>query len=154
MSSDVVTTTSGTSQNIKNIPSWVKRITVSFNGVSTNGTSNIILQLGVNGTPETAGYVGAGRTFSAAGTTVYSSGFLLVNAIVAARIASGQFVLVLLDGGTNTWSGSGIMAYSDVADVSLSAGKKSLAGILDMIRLTTVGGVDTFDAGNFSAICE
>ena len=39
-----VASTSGTSIDFTGIPSWVKRITVMFNGVSTNGTSNIQIQ--------------------------------------------------------------------------------------------------------------
>ena len=41
-----VASTSGTSVDFTSIPSWVKRITVMFNGVSTSGTSNPLVQLG------------------------------------------------------------------------------------------------------------
>ena len=41
-----VASTSGTSNDFTSIPSWVKRITVMFNGVSTNGTSPVQLQIG------------------------------------------------------------------------------------------------------------
>jgi len=41
----VQATTSGTSKDFTGIPSWVKRITVMFNGVSTNGTNSPIIQL-------------------------------------------------------------------------------------------------------------
>jgi len=51
--------TSGTSIDFTGIPSWVKRITVMFNGVSTNGTSNKQIQLGDSGGFETTGYLGA-----------------------------------------------------------------------------------------------
>ena len=43
--------TSGTSIDFTSIPSWVKRITVMFNGVSTNGSNNLLIQIGL-GFPE------------------------------------------------------------------------------------------------------
>ena len=53
--------TSGTSIDFTSIPSWVKRITVMFNGVSTNGTSNLQIQLGTGATPTytVTGYLGS-----------------------------------------------------------------------------------------------
>lgn len=42
-------TTSGTSVDFTGIPSWVKKITVMFNGVSTSGTSRFLIQLGDSG---------------------------------------------------------------------------------------------------------
>jgi hypothetical protein len=51
--------TSGTSINFTDIPSWVKRITVMFNGVSTSGTSIRQAQLGA-GSVTTSGYTSSG----------------------------------------------------------------------------------------------
>ena len=39
-------TTSGTSIPFASIPSWVKRITVLFNAVSTNSTNPLLIQIG------------------------------------------------------------------------------------------------------------
>jgi len=50
-----VNTTSGTSIDLTSIPSWVKRITVMLNGVSTNGASIPQIQLGA-GSVDTTGY--------------------------------------------------------------------------------------------------
>ena len=54
-SSTAQATTSGTSITFTGIPSWVKRITVMFNGVSTSGTSPVQIQLGA-GSVTTTGY--------------------------------------------------------------------------------------------------
>jgi hypothetical protein len=51
------TTTSGTFVDFTGIPSWAKRITVMFNGVSTNGTSTFQIQVGTSAGVETTGYV-------------------------------------------------------------------------------------------------
>ena len=55
-SGTAVASTSGTSIDFTSIPSWVKRITVMFNGVSTNGTSQVQIQLGA-GSVTTTGYL-------------------------------------------------------------------------------------------------
>ena len=46
VSGTAVASTSGTSIDFTGIPSWVKRITVMFNGVSTSGTSFKQIQIG------------------------------------------------------------------------------------------------------------
>jgi len=51
-----INTTSGVSQDQINIPTWAKKITVGFSGVSTSGTSTVQLQLG-NGSIVTSGYL-------------------------------------------------------------------------------------------------
>ena len=48
-------TTSGTSFTFSTIPSWVKRVTVMFDSVSTNGTSRVQVQLGDAGGVEATG---------------------------------------------------------------------------------------------------
>jgi hypothetical protein len=76
-SGTAVASTSGTSIDFTSIPSWVKRITVMFNGVSTSGTSAKIIQLGDSGGVETSGYIGTGTVVgNGSGTsTAMSSGF-------------------------------------------------------------------------------
>ena len=50
-----VPSTSGTSIDFTGIPSWVKRVTVMFNGVSTTGASIKLVQIGA-GSIISAGY--------------------------------------------------------------------------------------------------
>ena len=73
-----VASTSGTSIDFTSIPSWVKRITVMFDGVSTNGTSNLQVQIGDSGGIENTGY-------TAAASGVANSG----NLVTAASSTSG-----------------------------------------------------------------
>ena len=58
VSGTAVASTSGTSIDFTGIPSWVKRITVMLNGVSTSGTSIVQVQIG-SGSPTTSGYTDA-----------------------------------------------------------------------------------------------
>lgn len=142
-------TTSGTSIDFTGIPSWAKKITVLINGVSTNGTSNIQLQLG-SGSVQNSGYVGS---ISAASSTLnMSSGHLLTNGLVAAVTIIGN-ALICLAGGT-TWSFSSVIGYNNPSIVTVGGSKVTLSGTLDRIRLTTANGTDSFDAGSMALLIE
>lgn len=152
-SGTAVASTSGTSIDFTGIPSWVKRVTVMFNGVSTSGTSNIIIQLGDSGGVETAGYAG-GFMFVSGAAANYSVGFGIINQNGAVSVIQGVFTFTLQNSPTD-WCGFGMFGGSDGAYVEFSAGKKSLSpGPLDRVRITTVGGTDTFDAGSINILYE
>jgi hypothetical protein len=147
--------TSGTSIDFTGIPSWAKRITVMFNGTSTNGTSVVQIQIG-SGSVTTSGYnsvasaVQAGVSGSSAITT---TGFPLSNTNLATAVYYGSIIFNLI--GNNTWIGSGIFAQSDATKTNYTAGgSPSLAGALDRVRITTVNGTDTFDAGSINVLYE
>ena len=136
--------TSGTSIDFTSIPAGVRRITVMFSGVSTNGISPIIIQLGDAGGFETTGYVStASSNGSGTGST---AGFIIMNVAVAARTYYGAFTLSLQDASDFTWVGSGNMA-ADSTTIEFAAGGKSLSAELTQVRITMVNGTDAFDAG-------
>ncbi|WP_334625633.1 hypothetical protein [Rhizobium johnstonii] len=62
--SGTVVAASGTAIDFTSIPSWAKRITVSFEGISTSGTTGVSLQLGDSGGVETSGYLAEQATAS------------------------------------------------------------------------------------------
>ena len=145
-------TTSGTSITFSSIPSWVKRITVMFNGVSLSGTANHLIQLG-SGSATTTGY----STLSAyiqttVATTANTTGFF-INSGNAAAALSGIGIFTNVSG--NTWVGSINMSTpSGTALVALSNGTITLSGTLDRVIITTTNGTDTFDAGFVNIIYE
>jgi hypothetical protein len=147
--------TSGTSIDFTGIPSWVKRITVMFQGVSTNGTSHIQIQLGDSGGVETTGYLGTSTTIqgTAAGTTAFTAGFG-IRYDSAAGVRHGAITISLLNSSTNAWAAAGVIATSDTAGTIQTAGTKALSDILTTLRITTVNGTDTFDAGTVNIIYE
>jgi hypothetical protein len=146
--------TSGTSIDFTGIPSWVKRITVMFNGVSTNGTSDKLVQLGDSGGIETTGYLGTGSGISSAvASTNYTTGFG-IRSNAAVEILHGNIVITLLDSATNTWSASGVIGRSDNGQTFTIAGTKATSAILDRVRITTLNGTDTFDAGSINIMYE
>ena len=145
----------GTNVNFAGIPSGVKRITVMFDGVSTSGTSSILLRLGDSGGFETSGYISVSSTVitSSAGADHSTAGFLLTGTgLEAAGIHSGTCVLTLLSG--NSWTQFGCLgAILNNRSLS-SSGSKTLSATLDRIRITTANGTDTFDAGSINIAYE
>jgi hypothetical protein len=146
-------TASGTSIDFTGIPSWVKRITVMFNGVSTNSTSNLLVRVG-SGSITTTGYVSTSYqvTTSSLSWGTSTVGFHF-QGNSAASIYNG--VMVLNNFGNNTWT-----SFQSVANVPANvtyngAGiSSSLSGALDRISITTVNGTDTFDAGSINILYE
>ncbi len=147
--------TSGTSIDFTGIPSWVKRITVMFNGVSTNGSSQVIIQLGTSGGAVTSGYLG--------GATVFTSGILTQNLSSgfsfyfytgdsSSAVRNGSFTISNLSG--NDWTGTGGMALSNSASSGFTTGIVPLGAALTLVRITTVSGSDTFDAGTINIMYE
>jgi len=140
--------TSGTSIDFTGIPSWVKRITVIFSGVSTNGSSPLIVQLG-SGSFTTSGYAGYGANFTTstlAGAS-QTNGIPLINAIAAANAYSGLATVATL--GSNVWAGNSVLGSSTSVG-GFGGGNITLSGTLDRVRITTVNGTDTFDAGSIN----
>jgi len=137
--------TSGTSIDFTSIPSWVKRITVMFNGVSTSATSNMQLQVG-SGSFLTSGYNSTASV--GAGAVNASTGFIMTQTVTAATSQSGIVTLVTL--GSNIWVGTGVLAFSNASSGNISGGTVTLGGTLDRLRITTVNDTDTFDAGTIN----
>jgi hypothetical protein len=146
--------TSGTSIDFTGIPSWVKRITVMLDIVSTNGTSAIQLQLGDSGGVETSGYASTVSSVSnsAYGSNVLTSGVPVNNGSAAAASYSGVLTCVKLNG--NLWATSISCIRTDVAVAFFGGGNKTLSDTLDRVRITTVNGTDTFDAGSINILYE
>ena len=151
-----VASTSGTSIDFTGIPSWAKRITVMLSGVSTSGSSAVVIQIG-SGSVSTSGYFSTASYAAAAGTFLYiTNAFTLDTSgtAAAAAIRYGAVQLVLLN--NNTWCLSGNIGFGAIGQVSNSCAGTSptLGGALDRVRITTSGCTDTFDAGSINIIYE
>ena len=148
-------TTSGTSIDFTGIPSWVKRVTVMFNGVSTSGSSPVLIQIG-SGSVTTSGYTSGSivAVTSGAGTILIAStaGFTqsLQAGDAAATTRFGSCILNLL--GSNIWASTGGITGTTYG--ASTTGGVTLGGALDRVRITTVNGTDTFDAGSINIMYE
>ena len=151
-SGTAIASTSGTSIDFTGIPSWAKRISVMFNGVSTSGTSNYLIQIG-NGSIVTSGYVSSSSVIGAATclSSSYTTGFG-IRASASAFLHSGAVVINNITG--NTWVAQGSLSEVSSPATYICSGVLALVGTLDRIRLTTVNGTDTFDAGSINIMYE
>ena len=153
-SGTAVATTSGTSITFTGIPSWVKRITMMFNAVSTNGSSYYQIRLGTSGGVVATGYASASMYTSGGGLNAVNSttGFQFHN-ISSGYNANGSMTITNLT--SNTWTATGSVANTTGGDFTFfAAGGIALGGVLDRISLTTVNGTDTFDAGSINILYE
>jgi hypothetical protein len=151
-SGTAVASTSGTSIDFTSLPSWVKKITVMFSVVSTNGASNYLVQIG-SGSPTTSGYLGScGVTTTGVATVNITTGFGIYNNIGAATVFSGSMTIMTM--GSNLWVASGVYGMSGSVGTMLTGGTVTLGGTLDRVRITTVNGTDAYDAGTINIMYE
>ena len=150
-SGTAVASTSGTSIDFTGIPSWAKRVTVMFDGVSTNGTSDWGIRLGTSSGIESTGYLGAtsNSSSSAINATTLAQ---VVYSVSAATVSHGFLTITSL--GSNLWAISGNSGRSSSAFTDTCGYSKTLSGTLDRVRITTVNGTDTFDAGSINIAYE
>ena len=125
-----------------------------FNGVSTNGTSAVQIQLG-SGSFTTSGY--AGGYSAAAGATIagqnLTTGVAVQARADAGNLSLGRIEVCLLTG--STYVASGLIYNATYGGYLTNIGSSiSLSGTLDRIRITTVNGTDTFDAGTINIMYE
>jgi hypothetical protein len=149
-------TASGTSVDFTNIPSWVKRITIIFSSISTNGASEVQVQLGTGATPTytTSGYSAVSSSVALAGGTggaSSGSGFVIANAN-ASSVRHGHMVLTPVSG--NVWVSSHVIGDAGISFTAQGGGNVGLGAVLTAVRITTIGGSNSFDAGSFNIFYE
>ena len=146
--------TNNASIDFISIPSWVRRVTMIFSGVSTSADTSILVQLGAGSTPTTTGYADGSSviatpfdgnsyaTTSTAGVPVYNQAtFKTTGQITFTNIAD------------NNWVASGGFSVSaGIGGQVTSGGSIALSGTLGMIRATVATG--SFDNGAFNIIYE
>ena len=96
----------------------------------------------------TYGAIVSGTAATSAGT----SGVLLNGSGSSLSTIYGTFVFTLLT--SNTWTYTFMGYDSNSNRLMMSSGGIALGGTLDRIRLTTVNGTDTFDAGSVNILYE
>lgn len=134
-------TTSGSNKDFTSLPSGIVEVEVFVDQVSSDGTSDFLVQFGTGGSPTTSGYVSYGGTAGAADTATETTGFVIPHNN-AARISVGRMRATNISG--NIWVADYTGGISTPAGVS-SGGSVTLGGTFDNIRFTC--GADTFDSG-------
>lgn len=151
-----VVTATGTAVDFTGIPSWAKKITIMFNGVSTSGTSHLLCQLGTDSGVENSGYFSLSSVVNVAvanstGGITSTAGFILYT-FTNTDVKSGTIELSKID--TNKWVESHSIAIGVANWINSGNGHKTTANTLYKIRITTVNGTDTFDAGSINIMYE
>ena len=147
-----VASTSGTAIDFTNLPPWVKKITVMFQGTSHSATANILVQLGTGSTTyTTSGYLAATVNCENAGSTTSSStaGFIVFTS-AAAAIISGHMIITNISG--NNWVSSHT-TKRNTTNLVFGGGDVSLGAVLTAVRITTTS-TDTFDAASVNILYE
>jgi hypothetical protein len=145
-----IATQSGTFKDFSGIPSWARRVTLLLYGVSTNGASDILVQLGSSATPLSSGYINTQSVFSWSSgilTSTSTAGIPIYNNS-ATYVWTGRVVMDLLEPGLHNWVVSATLTNTVTSPSSvISSGIAPLSSALTMVRLTTASGTPTFDAG-------
>jgi hypothetical protein len=153
-SGTAVASTSGTSIDFTSLPANIRRITVMFNGASLSGTSSFLVQIG-SGSITSSGYNSCSAgciNASPPAVAVSTAGYLIIGD-TASDVRSGHMVITLL--GSNTYVSSHTLGGDSTRDVCWwGGGSVTLGGALDRVRITTVNGTDTFDAGSINILYE
>jgi hypothetical protein len=145
--------TDNTRAEFTGIPSWAKRVTVMFSGVSTNGASQMQVQIG-SGSFTTSGYssyaTSVGNAIATSGNVLTSGFHTFVQS--ASSVRHGHMIITNITG--NTWVASHVIGDAGASFSLSGGGNVALSGTLDRVRITTVNGTDTFDAGSINILYE
>lgn len=145
-------TGSGTAFPYTGIPSWVKRITIPFAGVSLSGTDDIMIQLGTSGGLVSTGYVSSSEGITsgpAVGVSQRTDSFVL-RSNLATNILSGVAIIEKLSG--NVWTFS-FVGKSATGVCTIAGGDVDLGGQLTQLTITRTG-TNTFDGGSLNVNLE
>jgi hypothetical protein len=143
-------TLAGTATDLSGFPAGINEAAIAVEGASTNGTSQPVLRLGDSGGIEATGYAGAGaRVEPSTAAALDTTGFRIESGN-AANVLHGLIRLTRISG--NTWACNIELAATNSAFCFIGGGVKTLSDVLTSIRLTTVGGANTFDAGTITPL--
>ncbi len=149
-SSGTAATASGSSVDFTGIPAGVRRVTLMFTALSTNGTSHIMVQIGDSTGFYSTGYFSVSSISNSFTALSNTTGFAILGQANATSAYSGSFELNRIASNNFTFFGAVGSTTPDVV-TSLCAGRLNMStNDLDRVRITTVGGVNTFDAGTIN----
>ena len=142
------TTTSGTEFEFTDVPSWAKKITVMFLGVSLDGTQHYEIQLGTSSGYITSNYTSDSAAESGA-SDIASSSSIIIWSGNRDRSHYGQLQITKFSSSAYVWNGSfrsdattGVVAYGGVTGIS---------GTITKIKIFSN---DNFDAGQINILYE
>lgn len=142
------TTVAGTSISFAAIPTGVNRVEVIFSLVTLTAAADVLVQIGTAGTPEITAYDSASARLS--GGVLINVG--AVNGFLISSTSSALTGVMYLERipGSNKWVNShSVSRGGATGGAAVGGGEKTIAGVLDIIRIATSTGT-TFSGGNVS----
>jgi hypothetical protein len=145
-------TTSGSSVEFTGIPTWAKKITVMFYGISVDTTNGIYVQIGPSGGVTTTGYTSTSiRGSGSPGSAAQTSGFAIQGGGNAGNTWYGMMDIFLMDA-TNYYYVSTHSLYSNNSNAVYGGGGVATTGLITRVKL--VGDATNFDAGSVNILYE
>jgi len=151
-------TASGSLVDFNDIPSWVQRITVIFNGVSINGTTTgiaVYLGTGTSGSPVfvTSGYASTSAQLPNAAAIVATGSTTGFYAFIAnASYALSGHMTITRMGASNIYVASWTFGTNSAACI-VGGGTVTLGAVTTQLRVDAVG-VNDFDGGSVNIFYE
>lgn len=151
------TSTSGTTVTFSGVPSWAKKITISFDGVSLSDNDAIAVQLGISSGVVTVGYASTsvyledgGGAAAATNTNNSTTGFIILSN-AAGDAFTGHMILTRIN--TTRWISSHT-GNKGTAETVWGGGSVTLSADLTSIHITDSSGGGSFDAGLIGVMYE
>jgi len=143
----------GVAVDFTGIPSWAKRVTVMFDGVSTNGTSSVCVRIG-DTSIHTSGYSSVSTLSSGTSVDISSdTSSFVMRWLSASHIMFGVMVIEKMNN-TFMYVQNHNIATLDGPRCAWGAGSKTLSHALSQIRITTENGTNQFDDGTINISWE
>jgi hypothetical protein len=144
------------------LPSGIKKLTVIIRGASTDGTAIPVVRIGAQNSVAILFYQGTQMSIVSGGnpgSTANTTGVILNNSNLASQVYQGTVEFTAL-GSNYTWAYSAQMGLSESTRLMINNGTIALgdyyvgAAELSNVRLTTIGGTGTYDAGTINIVYQ
>ena len=136
----------GSSVDLTGIPSSAREVEVYLNGVSLSGSTYLLLQLLVGGSPVTSGYRSASNTSGADAVSIVGFVFFAGGAAVTL-----DGIVRLVRSASGEWVSSHALARGGILSGCSGGGVVTGVGTVNGIRLLSAG-ADVFDGGTFTVM--
>ena len=142
----------GTSVDFTNLPSWVKKVTITFVDVSLTSTADYLIQLGTASSIVSSGYSSLCITANASATTagISSTAGFVWQSNSGSNIERGKVELIKHSG--NTWIAT-MLGSPQLSGARFGAGNITLSAALTRVRITNTAS-NTFDGGTINIMYE
>jgi hypothetical protein len=156
VTSGAAVTASGSTVTFTSIPSWVSKITLLFEKLSTNGTSIVYVRVGSGGTLSSLGYdVWRSVVNSSGNSDAYDDTIgVAIDGTAAVAERTGSITFTKL-GSSNKWIISGNTMRIQSGSAAIAAGHAGSVTLSDQLNIIGIDcAANSFDAGTVNVIYQ